>query len=443
MKLIYLDPPFLTGDQFTMRVRVGEREWRRGTGSLVLPSYADKQSREEYQAMMRRVLEGVRELLRPDGMLFLHCDFRANPILRTIADELFGWENFLNEIIWVYHTGGTAKRYFSRKHDVILFYRKGPQYDFHIESVLHPRVTPRDNHMRKHVDPDGRVYRSIRSGGRVYTYYDDDPVPPTDVWDDVSHLQQRDPQRTGYDTQKPLALLDRIVRCASREGEMVIDPFAGSGTTLEAAKPLGRALRGRGHVSAGAQHPAPPARRCEVGIALRERYGSRRAKWMAAWGFIISLSAIFPGLAPMRRQLGRGLSGEEMRVMAQATRTKRHPEMPRWMCRYSKAIPGLRVCDVRGKSYYYKIAIEDLTTSRYNNRIKLWRVAHGKDHIPHRRLQGLRPLRQGLSTGFDRAFRAHQQEGIQRGLLPVDPVRGLRPVLRDVSGLCDSCGKVG
>ena len=76
--------------------------------------------------------------------------------------------------------------------------------------------------MRRHVDPDGRVYRSIKSGGRVYTYYDDDPVAPTDVWNDLSHLQQRDPERTGYDTQKPLSLLERIVKCGSRAGEIVL-----------------------------------------------------------------------------------------------------------------------------------------------------------------------------------------------------------------------------
>ena len=129
--------------------------------------------------------------------------------------------------------------------------------------------------MRRHVDPDGRVYRSIRSGGRVYTYYDDDPVPPTDVWDDVSHLQQRDPQRTGYDTQKPLALLERIVRCASREGELVFDPFAGSGTTLEAACRLGRRFLG---VDKCPLVPNILRRRLEGApweLLLRGRYGRR------------------------------------------------------------------------------------------------------------------------------------------------------------------------
>lgn len=372
VKLIYLDPPFLTGDQFTMRVRVGEREWRRGTGSLVLPSYADKQSREEYQAMMRRVLEGVRELLRPDGMLFLHCDFRANPILRTIADELFGWENFLNEIIWVYHTGGTAKRYFSRKHDVILFYRKGPQYDFHIESVLHPRVTPRDNHMRKHVDPDGRVYRSIRSGGRVYTYYDDDPEAPTDVWDDVSHLQQRDPQRTGYDTQKPLNLLERIVRCASREGEIVMDLFAGSGTTLEAAKSLRRAFVG---VDACPLVPNILRRRLdganwELEFPARSQAQPCRANVYGGVGFyhveLSSFSPDFPegfSCTPLdfvdNWAVGY-LEGDCFRVMAQEMRTKRHPNLKFCLdLPVFQGIPGLRVSDAAGKSYYYKInAIE-------------------------------------------------------------------------------------
>ena len=246
VKLIYMDPPFLTGERFIMRARVGAADWKTGKGSLSLPAFSDDMEPDAYYAMMRRVLEGCHSLLREDGMLFLHCDFRASARLRLILDDIFGEKNLLNEIAWVYHTGGTARRYFSRKHDTILFYRKGRKYDFNIDAVLCPPTEPRQNHMRRHVDPDGRVYRSIRSGGRVYTYYDDDPVPPTDVWDDVSHLQQRDPQRTGYDTQKPLALLERIVRCASREGELVFDPFAGSGTTLEGRLPPRPPLPWRG-----------------------------------------------------------------------------------------------------------------------------------------------------------------------------------------------------
>lgn len=240
IKLIYLDPPFQTGDKFVMRVRVGEDDWKNGRGSLELETFSDSLTRKEFLDMMRGVLTRCRELLRADGMIFLHIDYRTHPYLRLMMDEIFGEDNFLNEIIWVYQSGGRSMRHFSRKHDVILFYRKSSQYDFNVTEVMAPPTEPRSNHMRKHVDPDGRVYRSIRTGGRVYTYYDDDPVAPTDVWNDLSHLQQKDPERTGYDTQKPLSLLERIVKCGSRAGETVLDPFAGSGTTLEAARRCGR-----------------------------------------------------------------------------------------------------------------------------------------------------------------------------------------------------------
>ena len=244
IKLIYLDPPFLTGERFVMRVRVGENEWKSGKGSLELETFADSQDRGAFLEMMRNVLERCRRLLSADGMLFLHIDYRTHPYLRLMMDEIFSEENFLNEIIWVYQSGGRSLRHFSRKHDVILFYRKSAQYDFNVQEVMAPPTEPRNNHMRRHVDPDGRVYRSIRTNGRVYTYYDDDPVAPTDVWADLAHLQQKDPERTGYDTQKPLSLLDRIVKCGSREGETVLDPFSGSSTTLEAATRLGRNIIG-------------------------------------------------------------------------------------------------------------------------------------------------------------------------------------------------------
>ena len=240
IKLIYLDPPFMTGEKFVMRVRVGESEWKSGKGSLALETFTDAMSRDEFLAMMRSVLERCHKLLRQDGMIFLHIDYRTHPYLRLMLDEIFGEDNFLNEIIWVYQSGGRSLKHFSRKHDVILFYRKSAQYDFNVKEVMAPPAKPRSNHMRKHVDPDGRVYRSIRANGRVYTYYDDDPVAPTDVWNDLSHLQQKDPERTGYDTQKPLSLLERIVKCGSREGETVLDPFSGSSTTLEAARRLNR-----------------------------------------------------------------------------------------------------------------------------------------------------------------------------------------------------------
>lgn len=234
-QLIYLDPPFLTGQSFEMSVRVGESDWRRMAGSRKAHAFDDVASPEAYYSMLKTVFETVFELLSDEGALFVHVDWRAHARLRLLLDSIFGEGNFVNEIIWAYKSGGRSKKSFPKKHDVILFYRKSKSLYFDIEAVLEPRTAPPGNHMKRHVDPDGRVYRSIRSGGRTYTYYDDAPAAPTDVWDDISHLQQRDYERTGYDTQKPLKLLRRIVRACTRENDLVMDLFAGACTSLEAA----------------------------------------------------------------------------------------------------------------------------------------------------------------------------------------------------------------
>ena len=240
VNLVYLDPPFLTGKTFEARVRVGAKEWKSGRGSLTLSAYHDSLPREAYLDNMRAVLVNARALMASYALIFVHIDWRMHPYLRLLMDEIFGESNFRNEIIWAYQSGGSARRYFPRKHDVILMYSKTKDYDFHIQDVAEVVPGGRENHMKRHVDADGRVYRSIRSGGRVYTYYDDDPVVPGDVWTDVNHLQQKDPQRTGYDTQKPLKLLERIVRSSSRPGGLVMDLFVGSGTTADAAVKNGR-----------------------------------------------------------------------------------------------------------------------------------------------------------------------------------------------------------
>lgn len=235
VQLIYLDPPFLTGQSFEMSVRVGENDWRRMAGSKKAHAFDDLSSPEAYYATLKTIFEAAHTLLRDEGALFVHVDWRAHAHLRLILDAIFGENNFVNEIIWAYKSGGRAKKSFPKKHDVILFYRKSKALFFDIDAVLEQRDAPPNNHMKKHVDPDGRVYRSISSNGKTYTYYDDAPSAPTDVWDDISHLQQRDYERTGYDTQKPLKLLRRIVRSCTQKGDLVMDLFAGACTSLAAA----------------------------------------------------------------------------------------------------------------------------------------------------------------------------------------------------------------
>ena len=238
---VYLDPPFMTGENYYLRMRVGEEGWETGRDTLTLPAYSDKfASRRQYLDFLRPALENAKALLSEEGSLFLHLDSRASAHARLLCDEIVGESNFVNEIIWAYQSGGRTMKRFSRKHDSILFYRRSRRQYFDITAVPLPRSEHRQNHMRQCVDENGRTYRTIQSGGKIYTYYDDDPVYPGDVWADVSHLQQKDPQRTGYDTQKPQALMNRIIRCSTRPGDLVADLFCGSGTTAVAAAQLGR-----------------------------------------------------------------------------------------------------------------------------------------------------------------------------------------------------------
>ena len=237
---VYLDPPFMTGDSFTRRRRFGQAGWKTGRPSPEYPAFADKyEDKTAYLAFLRGMIENAHALLSRTGVLALHLDWHTSAYGRIICDEVFGEEFFLNEIIWSYESGGRAKKYFSRKHDTILLYARTKDYRFDLHRVPLERTEHRKNHMRRRVDEDGRAYSEIKTGGKIYRYYDDAPVYPGDVWTDISHLQQRDPERTGYATQKPLKLLDRILKPVVQEGDLVIDLCCGSGTAMEAAQVLG------------------------------------------------------------------------------------------------------------------------------------------------------------------------------------------------------------
>ena len=237
---VYLDPPFLTGKAFSRKRPYGEKGWRKGSPTLELPGYEDRFADEKtYLRLLRRMITVSRSLLRPEGVFYLHLDWRMAGQARMLCDRIFGKERFLNEIIWSYESGGRSRRFFSRKHDNILLYARSADYRFDLKKVPLPRGEYRQNHMARKVDENGRSYSSIRSGGKEYRYYDDDPVYPGDVWTDIGFLQQKDPERTGFLTQKPLKLMDRLLRPAAEPGDWVADLCCGSGTTLAAAEALG------------------------------------------------------------------------------------------------------------------------------------------------------------------------------------------------------------
>ena len=231
--LIYIDPPFGTGDGFSVKLP-GVRE------KVKIPAYSDNLDTASYLAMMRTVLMLCHDLLKDTGSIYVHIDYRMSARIRLMLDDIFGESCFQNEIIWAYKSGGRSIRHYSRKHDNILFYRKSAKAYFDISSVGVPRGPMKRNNMKRTVDENGKLCFSIRSGGKTYTYYEDTPVYPSDVWADIEHMHQRDPERTGYATQKPEALLRRIISASCPEGGLVADFFGGSGTTAAVAAKLNR-----------------------------------------------------------------------------------------------------------------------------------------------------------------------------------------------------------
>lgn len=237
VNLIYIDPPFMT-----------ERDFMGAEASSPQLAYSDKWGHDidAYLQWLYETYTLLHALLAEDGSLYIHLDWRAIHYAKVLLDEVFAsatkthGAGFKSEIIWSYQSGGRARHGFARKHDTILLYTKSSAYCFHGERIGERRGAQKRNHMRKQVRADGHVTWTIRSGERVYSYDEDALMTPGDVWSDISHLHQKDPERNGYATQKPEALLERIILASSEENDLVLDCFCGSGVTPAVAERLGR-----------------------------------------------------------------------------------------------------------------------------------------------------------------------------------------------------------
>jgi site-specific DNA-methyltransferase (adenine-specific) len=226
-RLIYIDPPFNTGKvQQRMRmhvvaseqgVRVGFGDRRYHVQLYDSPAYQD--AYEDYLGFLEPRLREAHRLLTPDGSLFVHLDYREAHYVKVLLDTIFGRACFMNEIIWAYDYGGRSKRRWPAKHDTIFWYAKDPEnYVFDYEAIDRiPYMAP------------SLVGAEKAQRGKT----------PTDVWW-LTIVPTNSKEKTGYPTQKPLKLLERIVRVHSAVGDWVLDFFAGSGTTGEAAARLGR-----------------------------------------------------------------------------------------------------------------------------------------------------------------------------------------------------------
>ncbi len=222
-ELIYIDPPFNTGRKQERRRTRSVRDEQQGdhigfggkryrTVEISSSGYDD--TFEDYQAFLRPRLEEAHRLLATNGSFFLHIDYRESHYSKVALDEVFGRDCFMNEIIWAYDYGARTKKRWAPKHDSILWYAKNPKdyiFDFDAMDRI-PYMAP------------GLVNAEKAARGKT----------PTDVWWHTI-VSPQGKERTGYATQKPLGVLDRIVKVHSREGGLVLDFFAGSGTTGAAA----------------------------------------------------------------------------------------------------------------------------------------------------------------------------------------------------------------
>jgi DNA modification methylase len=176
-------------------------------------------------------------VLKNSGSMYLHCDWHANAHLRILMDNIFGEENFKNEIIWFYKGGGSSKKYFSRKHDTIFWYSKSNSWTFNLDDV---RVSYSDEILSR-PKSSYRHHHYKGSPKAVVNGWDLNPKGkrPDDVWD-LAIINPCARERLGYPTQKPEALLERIINASSNEGEIVLDPMCGCGTCIAKAFKLKR-----------------------------------------------------------------------------------------------------------------------------------------------------------------------------------------------------------
>ena len=233
--LVYLDPPFFTQKTHSLITRDNSKEF----------SFEDKwSSLKDYLAFIQDVLEQCQRVLRDTGSIFLHCDKSASHHLRILLDKVFGEENFQSEIIWSYRRWSNSKKGLLNSHQTIYFYSKTGNFKFNTLYTAYSPTTNVDQILQARVrNSIGKVTYRRDTEGNVVIGEEKRGVPLSDIWN-IPFLNPKAKERTGYPTQKPILLLERIINISTDKGDCILDPFCGSGTTLVASKLLGRKYTG-------------------------------------------------------------------------------------------------------------------------------------------------------------------------------------------------------
>ena len=244
--LIYLDPPFNSQRMYTAPIGTPAEgtffkdiwsvkdlkiEWVKIMEDSLprtwtfISSVVTEMSYKSYLTYMSIRLLEMRRLLKPTGSIYLHIDPKVSHYLKIVMDEIFGRTRFLNELVWTYGLGGSSKNAYSRKHDIILLYTKTEKYTFH-----KPQIPATSQKMKGKMKGATDVWENLSE----YSELEEDTLLK------IATINNRAYERTGYKTQKPLALLTRIIEASSNRGDVVLDPFCGCATTCIAAEGLGR-----------------------------------------------------------------------------------------------------------------------------------------------------------------------------------------------------------
>jgi len=241
IRIIYIDPPFATGGDFKFKTLIGEND-----AFEVTKAYSDTWSGgiDAYIDFLYERLVVMKDLLTEDGSIYVHLDWHISHYIKIIMDEIFGRENFKNEIIWAYPAASAkTRRFFIRSYDVILFYTKSDDYVFNDDPKIYMEYSNRVKNALKKDEIGTYYYRGGSYNGKKLSrkvYIQEKGIFPRDLWNDVPYIRANTLEYQGFSTQKPERLLKRIILASSNETDIVADFFCGSGTTLAVAEKLGR-----------------------------------------------------------------------------------------------------------------------------------------------------------------------------------------------------------
>jgi len=250
LKLIYIDPPFDVGADFSMNIEIGEETFTKKPSVIEEIAYRDTWGKgaDSFIAMIYERLKLMHGLLADDGSIYVHCDWRVSGFMRLVLDEIFGKNNLVNEIIWCYFGPGSDRtKEYTKKHDTIFFFAKDKsKYIFNLEAVRVAHSEKTKENYKKGLQGSGfgaeKINEVQKESYDSETNLNKSGKVPEDWWEMA--IAARYPvdgiKRTGYPTEKPFPLLERIILASSNEDDLIADFFSGSGTTLAVAEKLGR-----------------------------------------------------------------------------------------------------------------------------------------------------------------------------------------------------------